>query len=131
MAKKYHKDHTPVEPDRCEHYCGVWYGEESGCPGGKQCWNSASDNWNNMDSNCKLEGWEPGALAFFTGGPDDDGHCCIGAHHKDTVFSTDYPKRGYVGHSKLSDIRRDWSNVHFQGWAKPCLYHGCKCKKKK
>ena len=55
-AKSYYDAQTPVTPDECDHYCGVWYGlSSSGFP-------SAADHWAKTPDSYKLADYEEGAL---------------------------------------------------------------------
>ena len=80
-------------------------------------WESATANWEGTPASYKLSGWEEGALAFWTGGSQNYGHCTIGAPKTGTIFSTDYPKSGYVGHTTTGNITEHWG-LKFAGWAK-------------
>jgi len=89
----------------------VWYGLSS------TGFASAAQHWEDTPTSHRLAGWEEGALAFWTGGSHGYGHCVIGAQHKDTIFSTDYPRTGRVGHTTVADITKAWG-LRFAGWAK-------------
>ena len=65
----------------------------------------------------KLSDYEEGALAFWTGGANGAGHCTIGAPKASTIFSTDYPTKGFVGHTTVGDINSHWTDLTFAGWA--------------
>ena len=63
------------------------------------------------------------ALAFWMGGKDGDGHCVIGAPSSGTVFSTDWPGPGFVGHTTTDEITSAWG-LTFAGWAKAYFPNG-------
>lgn len=114
-AKSYYDNQTPITPDECDHYCGVWYGlSASGFP-------TAADHWAQTPDSYKLSGYEEGALAFWTGGA---GHCTIGAVKSDTIFSTDYPSKGFVGHTTVDEINSHWTELTFAGWARAYFPNG-------
>jgi hypothetical protein len=117
-AKSYYDKQTPTTPGMCEHYCAVWYGlSASGFP-------TATANWKAMPASHKLSGYEEGSLAYWTGGSNGDGHCTIGAPKNGTIFSTDYPKSGFIGHTTVSEINSHWGNLKFAGWAKAYFPNG-------
>ena len=114
-AKSYYDKQTPITPEECDHYCGVWYGlSASGFP-------TAADHWAQTPDSYKLSGYEEGALAFWTGGA---GHCTIGAVKSDTIFSTDYPTKGFVGHTTVGEINSHWTELKFAGWARAYFPNG-------
>ena len=110
-AKSYYDNQTPVTPGECDHYCGVWYNQSS------SGFASATAHWNATPASYKLAAYEEGALAFWTGGSGGYGHCTIGAPKADTIFSTDYPTRGFVGHTTTAQITSSWG-LTWAGWAK-------------
>ena len=117
-AKSYYDNHTPITPYECDHYCGVWYGlSHSGFP-------SAAEHWEETPASYKLSGYEEGALAFWTGGSSGAGHCTIGSPKADTIFSTDYPTKGFVGHTTVGDINSHWTDLNFAGWARAYFPNG-------
>jgi hypothetical protein len=111
-AKTYYDEQKPTTPGECDHYCAVWYGLSS------SGWASAAANWAGTPSSHRLSGYEEGALAFWTGGGGGYGHCTIGSPKTDTIFSTDFPKSGFVGHTTVAGINSAWGNLKFAGWAK-------------
>ena len=117
-AKSYYDNNTPITPDECDHYCAVWYGlSHSG-------FSSAAEHWDKTPASYKLSGYEEGALAFWTGGSSGAGHCTIGSPKLDTIFSTDYPKKGFVGHTTVGDINSHWTDLKFAGWARAYFPNG-------
>ena len=62
--------------------------------------------------------------AFWTGGSSGAGHCTIGAVEADTIFSTDYPNKGFIGHTTVGDINAHWTDLTFAGWAKAYFPNG-------
>lgn len=117
-AKSYYDNNTPITPDECDHYCAVWYGlSHSG-------FSSAAEHWAKTPASYKLSGYEEGALAFWTGGSSGAGHCTIGSPKADTIFSTDYPKKGFVGHTTVGDINSHWTDLKFAGWARAYFPNG-------
>ena len=117
-AKSYYDNQTPIAPDECDHYCGVWYGlAHSG-------FSSAAAHWAATPASYKLSAYEEGALAFWTGGSGGAGHCTIGSPKADTIFSTDYPTKGFVGHTTVGDINSHWTDLTFAGWARAYFPNG-------
>ena len=117
-AKSYYDNHTPITPYECDHYCGVWYGlAHSG-------FSSAAEHWEKTPASYKLSGYEEGALAFWTGGSSGAGHCTIGSPKAGTIFSTDYPTKGFVGHTTVGELNSHWTDLHFAGWARAYFPNG-------
>mmetsp|Transcript_36624 Transcript_36624/g.53796 ORF Transcript_36624/g.53796 Transcript_36624/m.53796 type:complete len:182 (-) Transcript_36624:110-655(-) len=117
-AKSYYDNQTPITPDECDHYCGVWYGlAHSG-------FSSAAEHWAQTPDSYKLSAYEEGALAFWTGGSSGAGHCTIGSPESDTIFSTDYPTKGFVGHTSVDEINSHWTSLQFAGWARAYFPNG-------
>jgi hypothetical protein len=77
---------------------------------------TAYDHWLAVPASYHLSGWQPGALAFFSGGAS--GHIAIGDVHLGKTYTTDLPKDGYVGHKSVNDIEAAWGKK-FLGWTKP------------
>jgi hypothetical protein len=75
-----------------------------------------------------LTDYEEGALAFWTGGSGGAGHCTIGAPESETIFSTDYPTKGFVGHTTVDEINSHWTDLQFAGWAKAYFPNGVEAK---
>lgn len=108
-AQSYYDNQTPVDVGYCDHYVGVWYGlAHSG-------FDDAISHWNAIPATQKLPGWQPGALAFWSGG--DHGHVAIG-NHAGKVYSTDFPTSGRVGEAEVNDISSAWGKT-FLGWTLP------------
>ena len=101
----------------CDHYTAYFYGlPHSG-------YGSAIEHWNAIPKGSDhFAGWQPGALAFFSGGSEGYGHIAIGDVSAGMVYTTDLVKGknkdGYVGHESVHDIESAWG-LKFLGWTKP------------
>ena len=115
FAKNYYENQMSVDVGLCDHYVAVWYGlAHSGFA-------DATAHWQAIPASHKLTAWQPGALAFWSGG--SHGHVAIGDVQLGRVYSTDYPTKGFVGHKEVGDISSAWG-FQFLGWTKPFFNAG-------
>lgn len=115
FAKTYYENQMSVDVGLCDHFVAVWYGlAHSGFA-------DATAHWKAIPASDKLAGWQPGALAFWSGG--SHGHVAIGDVKLGRVYSTDYPTKGFVGHKEVGDISSAWG-FQFLGWTKPFFNTG-------